>query len=84
MNATIPQSPSRPALNDAEFEVQRTPCSLCGAPPLEICQRQSRAEHLQRWIDTFQAGRITCDQIAEVFAQVVILTKWQTVPECAA
>jgi hypothetical protein len=84
MQETIPQSPNRPVLTDAEIEVRRTQCSLCGAPPLEVCQRQPRAEHLQRWIDAYHARRITRDQLAEVFALVVILTKWQVVPERSA
>jgi hypothetical protein len=79
MPATIPQP--HPQLTDPELAVRLTHCSLCGAPPLEICQRRPRAEHLQRWIDAYQAGQITRDDIADVFRLVVVITKWQTVPE---
>lgn len=79
-----PLAPARPQLTPAEFEMRRTPCSLCGAPPLEICQRRPRAEHLQRWLDAYQAGRIGDADIAAVFRQVVIITRWQVVPERSA
>lgn len=85
MHATIPQSCSdRAQLTDAELEVRRIPCSLCGAPPLEICQRRPRAEHLQRWLDAYVAGRIGDDDIGQVFRRVVIITRWQVVPERSA
>jgi hypothetical protein len=84
MPATIPQSPDRPMLDATALEVRRTPCSLCGAPALEICQRQPRAEHLQRWIDAYRAGRIGKQDLADVFVQVVIITRWQVVEERAA
>jgi hypothetical protein len=77
-------APARPQLSDVQVEVRRTPCSLCGAPPLEVCQRQPRAEHLQRWIDAYRAGRIGKDDLAGVFAQVVVMTRWQVVEERAA
>lgn len=83
MQPTIPH-PDRPTLGGADDEVRRTPCSLCGAPALEACQRQPRAEHLQRWIDAYRAGRITRGQLTDVFAQVVGITRWQLVEERAA
>ena len=79
-----PLAPPRPVLTDAELAVRRTQCSLCWAPPLEVCQRRPRADHLQRWIDAYRAGRISKEDLAGVFAQVVVVTKWQTVPERAA
>lgn len=83
MQLTIPY-PDRPPLSAADVEVRRTPCSLCGAPALEVCQRQPRAEHLQRWIDAYLAGRITRGQLADVFAPVVVIRRWQLVEERAA
>jgi len=77
MQNTIPHT----RLTEAELAVRRTRCTLCGAPPLEVCQRRPRAEHLQRWLDAYQAGRITRDQLGEVFGHVVVLTRWQVVPE---
>lgn len=82
MSATIPHTVI--SLSDPQLAVRRTRCSLCGAPPLEICQRKPRAEHLQRWIDAYRLGRISRDEIAGVFGLVVIITRCQVVPEVSA
>jgi hypothetical protein len=85
MSASLPQTPpDRPRLTAAALEVGRVQCSLCGAPRLEVCQRQPRAEHLQRWMDAYRAGRIGKQDLADVFAEVVIITRWQVVPEQVA
>jgi hypothetical protein len=73
-----------PTLTEVAVQVRRVRCTLCWAPPLEVCQRSPRADHLQRWIDAYQADRISKQDLAEVFAEVVILTRWQVVPERAA
>ena len=83
MTDTISHAP-RPMLPDAAVQVRRTRCTLCFAPPLEACQHSPRADHLQRWIDAYQAGRIGKTDLGEVFGQVVVLTRWQVVPERAA
>ena len=60
MPATIPQPPAeRSMLTETAVEVRRVRCTLCGAPPLEVCQRTPRADHIQRWIDAYQSSRIT-------------------------
>jgi hypothetical protein len=85
MHASLPQTPAdRSQLTAAALEVRLTQRTLCWAPPLEVCQRHPRAEHLRRWIDAYQAGRIAGDDLGDVFGQVVIITRWQVVPERAA
>jgi hypothetical protein len=79
-----PLAPVRPQLSPPELEVRRIPCSLCGAPALEVCQRRPRADHLQRWLDAYRDGRVGKQDLADVFAEVVIITRWQVVPERAA
>jgi hypothetical protein len=76
MSATIPQ-PDGAA-------VRKTPCTLCSAVAGTPCQRQPAADHLARWLTAYTAGKVTRAELAEVFAQVVILTKWQIVEERAA
>lgn len=76
--------PEHLVLAEAAVQVRRTRCTLCGAPPLEICQRSPRADHLQRWIDAYQAGRVGKAELGEIFGQVVVLTRWQIVPEDVA
>lgn len=85
MSATLPQPPdSRRELGPANLEVRRLRCRLCGAPPLEVCQRRPRADHMQRWLDAYQAGRVSKADVAKVFSEVVVITTWQVVLERAA
>ncbi len=75
---TIPQTTTSPQT------VRQERCSLCFAPAGEPCQRQPVTDHLQRWLDAYRAGRITKAERGEVFGQVVVITRWQVVPERAA
>jgi hypothetical protein len=43
-----------------------------------------RADHLQRWLDAYRAGRITKADVGEAVGQIVIVTRWQVIPERAA
>jgi hypothetical protein len=43
MPARVPHAPpDRPMLTEPAVEVRRFQCTLCGAPPLEVCQRSPR------------------------------------------
>jgi hypothetical protein len=69
---------------NAPEAVRRTRCSLCWAPSLEPCQRLPRADHLQRWLDAYQAGRISKAALGEAIGAVVVITRYQVIPERAA
>lgn len=75
---TIPQTSSPPGA------VRHVQCTLCWAPPGEPCQRLPRADHLQRWLDAYKLGRVSKTDLGDVFSQVIIITRWQVVPELAA
>jgi hypothetical protein len=64
--------------------VRQLPCTLCRARPGRPCRRRPRADHLQRWLDAYTAGHVTKDDLGTVFGQVVVVTRWQVVPERAA
>ena len=75
---TIPQT-----ISPAET-VRQLPCTLCWARSGTPCQRRPVADHLQRWLDAYTAGQVTKDDLGAVFGQVVVVTRWQVVPERAA
>ncbi len=75
---TIPQT-----ISPAET-VRQLPCTLCWARSGTPCQRRPVADHLQRWLDAYSAGQVTKDDLGAVFGQVVVVTRWQVVPERAA
>jgi hypothetical protein len=68
---TIPQT-STPAET-----VRTVQCSLCWAPPDCPCQRQPRANHIHRWLDAYQTGKVDKAALGEALGQVVIITRWQ-------
>ena len=78
MNETVTET-STPAA-----EVRRVRCTLCWSAPGGPCQRSPRADHLQRWIDAYRDGLLSKAELGEVFGQVVVITRWQTVLERAA
>ena len=78
MNETVTET-STPAA-----EVRRVRCTLCWAPAGHPCQRSPRADHLQRWIDAYRDGLLSKAELGEVFGQVVVITRWQTVAEAVA
>jgi hypothetical protein len=65
-------------------EVRRVRCSLCWAPPGEPCQRRPRADHLQRWLDAYRDGLLSKAELGQAISALVIITRWQVVPEAVA
>jgi hypothetical protein len=64
--------------------VRQVPCTLCWARSGTPCQRRPVADHLQRWLDAYSAEQVTKDDLGAVFGQVVVVTRWQVVPERGA
>jgi hypothetical protein len=85
MSESLPQS-SPPAAEVSPAQLVRaTVCTLCWALPGQPCQDlPDRADHLRRWLDTYTTGLIGNEEMTEVFRQVIVITKWQLVPERAA
>ena len=79
---TIPRTVTR-TVTPAET-VRRLPCGLCWARSGTPCQRHPVADHLQRWLDAYSAGQVTKADLAVVFGQIVVVTRWQVVPERSA
>jgi hypothetical protein len=76
MSETIPHPAAR--------AVRNTICVLCAAPAGTPCHAEPAGDHLTRWLTAYTAGQVTREELAEVFAQIVVITKYQIVPERAA
>ncbi|MGO9078140.1 MAG: hypothetical protein ACLQDY_03750 [Streptosporangiaceae bacterium] len=64
--------------------VRAVRCSLCWAPPGRACQERPRADHVQRWLDACRAGLVSKAGVGEAVSAVMIITRWQVIPERAA
>jgi len=77
-----------PAVNRARRvpvqAVRKSGCSLCPAQPGQPCQAQPAGDHLSRWLAAYQAGHISRDELARIFSELVVLTRFQVVPELGA
>jgi hypothetical protein len=73
-----------PRIVTAAETVRQLPCTLCWARSGTPCQRHPVADHLQRWLDAYSAGQVAKADLAVVFGQVVVVTRWQVVPERSA
>ena len=76
MTQTMPQLPVQ--------AVRMARCGLCPARPGQPCQAQPPGDHLSRWLSAYRAGHISRDELAQVFSELVVLTKFQVVPDRGA
>ena len=76
MSDTIAQLPVR--------AVRRRRCELCQARLGQPCQTQPPGDHLSRWLAAYRAGDISRDELAQIFSRLVVVTKWQLVPDRSA
>jgi len=59
-------------------------CSQCSTGPGVPCQRDPRADHLARWLDSFRAGHITRAHLVAAIGGMVVLAGSEFVAERAA
>ena len=80
----VPKSPSlAPAgpVSPAEA-VRGLACELCGLAPGVPCS--ARGDHVVRWLAGYAAGAISREDLKAAIGRLVVIAKWQVVPERAA